>query len=138
MQPTQAPRCQLSGCSLTVHVDGRTGRVHNFCGRRHADLAAAGGGSPSPSGGGGGGAAVAVAVTVPTKGKAECRLEGCRELVYRDPVTTVVSGPLSDRCVRWKVSIVSIVSTVSHDFRLCLVLALLVLGRRAADPTHLC
>lgn len=94
LTPTQAPRCQLSGCSLTVYVDENTGRVHNYCGRRHADLAAAAGGdSPSPGGDARADADEVVVVPAPIKGKAECRLEGCHELVYRDPVTTVVSGP---------------------------------------------
>lgn len=74
--------------------------MHNYCGRRHADLAAAGGMSPSRNGDTD--ADVAVVVPAPTKGKAACRLEGCRELVYRDPVTAVVRGPerLLLRCGR--------------------------------------
>lgn len=81
----QAPQCQLDGCSLAVHVDEHTGRVHDYCSRRHADLGLARGG-PSAQ------APCRRAEPVSTKGTAECRLEGCKELVYRDPETKVVSG----------------------------------------------
>eukprot|EP00960_Hanusia_phi_P009331 270302-Hanusia_phi.AAC.2 len=34
-------RCSLPGCSAPRYVDGRTGQVHDFCGRTHAKQAAA-------------------------------------------------------------------------------------------------
>lgn len=82
----QGSRCKLAGCSRTVYVDERTGRVHDFCGRSHANEAMANGEGSSPSRGTGGGKGA----PAQEQGSAECSLEGCKELVYRDPVTKVV------------------------------------------------
>eukprot|EP00903_Cladosiphon_okamuranus_P013691 g12749.t1 len=62
---------------------------------RDADLAAAP--TPSRSGDGDGNVALPGPAPVQTKGNKECMLEGCQELVYRDPVTTVESEYCSNR-----------------------------------------
>ncbi|CAN0059865.1 unnamed protein product [Pylaiella littoralis] len=76
---SRAPQCQKDGCPLTVYVDESTGRVHNFCGRRHADEAVAIGGLSSPTSRRGD--------ALVTKGTAMCKVQGCHELVFRDPWT---------------------------------------------------
>lgn len=79
----QAPQCQKDDCPLTVYVDESTGRVHNFCGRRHADEAVAIGSLSSPTSRRGD--------ALVTKGTAMCKVQGCHELVFRDPWTKKVS-----------------------------------------------
>ncbi|CAN0183221.1 unnamed protein product [Ectocarpus sp. 12 AP-2014] len=86
-------RCKLAGCSRTVYIDERTGRVHEFCGISHANEAMANGERSSPSRG----TAAGKGATANEKGTAECSLEGCKELVYRDPVTKMDSKYCSNR-----------------------------------------
>ncbi|CAM9869237.1 unnamed protein product, partial [Hapterophycus canaliculatus] len=68
-------------------------RVHNFCGRRHADEALANGGWQSPSRSARAAEAAATAAAA-VKGAAQCKMEGCSVSVFRDPVT----GEESDYC----------------------------------------
>lgn len=63
--------CQLDGCDRNVPDNHKTGRVHDFCSRRHADRAILIGAWPRDD----------------SKGRVECKLSGCRELVYRDTVS---------------------------------------------------
>lgn len=66
--------CQLRGCSEPVCFDSDTGRVYDFCCRRHANKAMdRGEWVPSPH-----------------KGTSVCKLPGCKELVYRDSTTKTV------------------------------------------------
>ncbi|CAM9267091.1 unnamed protein product, partial [Hapterophycus canaliculatus] len=72
--------CQLHGCSEQVFFDEETGRVHDFCCRRHALMARDRGEWPRPG----------------TQGSSGCQLPGCNQWVYKDPV----SGEESAFCSR--------------------------------------
>ncbi|CAM9262096.1 unnamed protein product [Scytosiphon promiscuus] len=68
--------CHLGGCSNQVFICVTTNRIHDFCSKGHAEEAISKG---QWIGGRSGG------------GASKCRLPGCHENVYRDPLTSLVS-----------------------------------------------
>ncbi|CAN0053760.1 unnamed protein product, partial [Ectocarpus sp. 12 AP-2014] len=67
--------CQLHGCNAEVFFDEDTNTVHDFCCRRHANMARARGQWPCPG----------------MQGSTVCQYPGCNEWVYRNPETGEVS-----------------------------------------------
>jgi hypothetical protein len=70
--------CKLHGCNRQVFFEAETGRVHDFCGKKHADLARQRGQWEM------------------SNGTAVCALDGCNQLVFQDPST----GRTYDYCGR--------------------------------------
>lgn len=72
--------CKLDGCSLPVFFDSAKNHVHDFCSKRHADKAIADGQWMRST----------TSANV-SAGASKCKLPGCQQGVYVDPVTRLVS-----------------------------------------------
>ena len=91
---TTAKKCLIPGCSKSVYIDSVSGKIHDFCGRTHAQEwnkmqpRVFNSSSSSIS-------ASANAVSIRTIAK-KCLIPGCSKSVYIDPV----SGRIHDFCGR--------------------------------------
>jgi len=86
-----AKKCLIPGCNKNVYIDSVSGKIHDFCGRTHAQEW----NKMQPSNSSSSISASASAVSVSTTAK-KCLIPGCSKSVYIDPV----SGRIHDFCGR--------------------------------------